>query len=86
MARSRNVQAEEEVVEAAEEVAVEAAQEAVEKEVVAEQAVSHVRVNSRDSLTVTWRGGSREYSRAVHGEDFVALAQEFVTKKKGTIV
>jgi hypothetical protein len=41
---------------------------------------------ARASVTVTWRGGSREYTRALHGEDFEALAAEFAEKKKGTIV
>lgn len=41
---------------------------------------------TRSSVTVVYRAGSREYSRDVHGEDFVGLAQEFADKKKGTLV
>lgn len=41
---------------------------------------------ARNAVIVTWRAGSREYSRTVHGEDFLALAQEFADKKKGTLV
>ena len=29
----------------------------------------------RDSVTVTWNGGERVYSRDLHGDDFEALAQ-----------
>lgn len=39
-----------------------------------------------DSATVTWRGGSRVYSRKVHGPKFRDLAKEFATKFNGTIV
>ncbi len=42
--------------------------------------------SARDSVTVTWRAGSREYSRDLHGDDFMALATEFAEKKKGTLV
>lgn len=41
---------------------------------------------SRSSVTVVYRAGSREYSRALHGKNFEALAQEFADKKKGTLV
>lgn len=37
-------------------------------------------------VTVTWKGGSRVYSLKVHGEDFMALAEEFVKKHDGKIV
>lgn len=40
----------------------------------------------RSSVTVSWNAGVREYSEAVHGEDFEALAQEFATKHRGTLV
>lgn len=34
---------------------------------------------------VVWKGGRREYSEEVHGEDFEALAKEFAEKKGGKI-
>lgn len=42
--------------------------------------------SNKDSVVVTWRGGSREYSKALHGVEFMALATEFAEKKKGTLV
>ncbi len=38
-----------------------------------------------EEVTVSWRGGKRTYSLKVHGEDFMALAKEFCTKKDGTV-
>lgn len=29
------------------------------------------------SVTVTWNGGSREYSKEIHGADFEKLAKQF---------
>ena len=40
----------------------------------------------KTEVTVVWRNGSRVYSKAVHGDDFEALAQEFADKKGGKIV
>ena len=37
------------------------------------------------AVTVSWRGRSREYSLAVHGEKFMDLAQEFAAKVSGTL-
>jgi hypothetical protein len=71
MARSRNTEVEEEVVEATEEEVEEAPK---------------ARASKRDAVTVVFRAGSREYTRALHGDDFEALAEEFAAKKKGTIV
>lgn len=34
---------------------------------------------------VTWRLGTREYSKDVHGEDYKKLAKEFADKVGGTI-
>ena len=31
---------------------------------------------AKDSVTVTWNGGKREFSKAVHGKDFRKLAQK----------
>jgi len=38
-----------------------------------------------DSVTVTWRGNSRTYSKAVHGKEFRALAKEFAAKFDGQL-
>ncbi len=40
---------------------------------------------AKSSVVVTWNGGSREYSKAVHGDAFVELAEEFAGKKNGTV-
>jgi hypothetical protein len=50
----------------------------------AEKAAAKAAANS-DAVTVTWNGGSRVYSRDVHGEDFADLAAEFAGKKNGTV-
>lgn len=39
-----------------------------------------------DSVVVKWKGGEREYSRAVHGDNFADLAKEFAEKKGGKVV
>lgn len=39
----------------------------------------------KSSVTVTWRGQSRVYSREVHGADFKKLAKEFAEKKGGEL-
>jgi len=39
----------------------------------------------RTSATVTYRGGTRTYSKEVHGENFAELAHEFAEKRGGTI-
>lgn len=38
-----------------------------------------------DAVTVTWREGSRVYSKEVHGKEFMSLAKQFVSKHGGTI-
>ena len=40
---------------------------------------------SGDVATVSWRGMTREFSKEVHGEDFVKLAQQFAEKFDGAI-
>ncbi len=40
----------------------------------------------KDSATVSWSGGTRTYTRDIHGDDFLELAKEFAGKKGGTIV
>jgi hypothetical protein len=39
----------------------------------------------KSEVTVVYRGGTRTYSKEVHGENFAELAQEFAEKKGGTI-
>lgn len=39
----------------------------------------------KHSATVKWTGGERTYSREVHGDDFMDHAEEFATKKGGTV-
>jgi hypothetical protein len=43
-------------------------------------------VDFGDSVTVTFNGGSRVYTRKIHGEDFVDLAFEFAGKQPGRVV
>ena len=40
----------------------------------------------RHSVTVVFPGGSREYTREIHGDHFEDLAAEFAGKKGGDIV
>lgn len=51
-----------------------------------EEVTPEEKTSSKDVVTVVWRLGSREYSRAEHGEDFASLAAEFAKKKEGTVV
>ena len=37
------------------------------------------------SVTVSWKGKSRVYSKAIHGDDFLALAEQFAKKFGGVI-
>lgn len=39
----------------------------------------------KTSVTVTWNNGVREYSKEVHGDDFMDLAKQFAEKFNGTI-
>lgn len=41
--------------------------------------------SDKNSATVVWPGGVRVYSKDVHGEDYEDLAEEFATKKGGTV-
>lgn len=41
--------------------------------------------SDRDTVTVTFPGGTRVYSREDHGEAFEALAEEFAKKRGGTV-
>lgn len=38
-----------------------------------------------DVAVVTWNGGVREFSKEVHGADFLDLANKFAEKFKGTV-
>jgi len=44
-----------------------------------------VETSSKGSVTVSWRGNTRVYSKEVHGKDFKALAKEFAEKKGGIV-
>ena len=50
-----------------------------------QQPAEEVETDGKTAVTVTWRGGSRVYSRDLHGKDFKALAKEFAEKKQGTV-
>lgn len=39
-----------------------------------------------DSVTVSWGGVTRVYSKEEHGDDYKKLAEEFAEKKGGEIV
>ena len=41
--------------------------------------------STKGSVTVTWNGGTREFSKAVHGADFRKLAAQFAEKFKGKV-
>lgn len=43
------------------------------------------KVSEKTSAVVTYPGGSREYSLAVHGEKFLDLAKQFAEKHKGVL-
>jgi hypothetical protein len=57
------------------------ATEAVATEAVATEAVKTV----KGSATVSWNGGTRVYTKEVHGADFADLAKEFAQKRGGTV-
>lgn len=44
-----------------------------------------IEIPSMNVATVTWKGGVREYTKAIHGKDFKKLAEEFAAKKEGTV-
>ena len=66
------------------EVAPEAVEEAAPPEVEETEAVEEA-VPSNGSVSVTYPGGTREYSFEVHGRHFKKLAAEFAEKKRGTV-
>ena len=54
-------------------------------EVASEEAQEEMK-HDKGSVRVRWNGGERVYSSAVHGKDYMALAEEFCTKHSGTVV
>ena len=90
MGKKKVVEIPEDKVATREEVVAEMGEEAVAKaeaeaEVSEDTEVVIVPKKGENEATVTWNGGSRTYSREVHGENFADLAQEFATKKGGTV-
>lgn len=59
--------------------------DAAEAEAEVATGIEAVIVPSKGSVTVTYPGGSRVYSKEVHGTDYKALAAEFAEKKKGKV-
>lgn len=59
--------------------------EVVEEVEVTEEVAPVAKKGARNSANVTWRGGTRTYTRELHGEDFEALAEEFAGKKGGVV-
>ena len=41
--------------------------------------------SNKNEATVTWNGNSRTYTKAIHGDDFKELAQEYATKRGGVV-
>lgn len=39
----------------------------------------------KDTVVVTWNGGSRAYNKQLHGSDFKKLAKQFAEKVQGTL-
>lgn len=42
-------------------------------------------LGGKDSVVVSFRGSTREFSLSVHGDNFLDLAQQFADKHNGTI-
>jgi len=40
---------------------------------------------NKSSVTVTWNGGTRTYSKEVHGDKFKEYAEEFAEKFNGVV-
>lgn len=58
---------------------------AVEAEETVEE-VNPVVESKKTEVTVVWRLGTRTFAKAIHGDDFVDLAKQFVAKHGGEIV
>ncbi len=59
------------------------AEEVVEE---VETVVEPVVVSKKTEVTVVYRLGTRTYTKAVHGDEFVDLAKQFAAKHDGKIV
>lgn len=57
----------------------------VKEEEVSEEDVITTKKVSKDIATVVWRLGTRTYTKAIHGDDFLNLAKQFVAKHGGVI-
>lgn len=55
-------------------------------DVFAPEPEAKVSKKNADSVTVSWRGGTRTYTRELHGDAFADLAEEFAEKKGGKVV
>lgn len=51
----------------------------------AEKAAAKVAKADTSSVTVSWLGNMREYSKEIHGDNFMALAEEFAAHIGGTV-
>lgn len=51
-----------------------------------EEEAEEVTTSSKGAVIVTWNGGSREYSKEVHGKDYKALAEEFASKHPTAVI
>lgn len=71
----------------AEEKAVEKAakEEAKAKAKAEKEAEKAVEKADKTSVVVEWRGNTRTYSKEIHGDDFLELAESFAKKFNGTI-
>ncbi len=50
-----------------------------------EEATPVAKKDARNSVTVTWRGGTRTYTLKAHGDTFAELAEEFAAKCGGVV-
>lgn len=57
----------------------------VKEEEVIEEEVVTTKKASKDVATVVWRMGIRTYTKAIHGDDFLDLAKQFVAKHGGKV-
>ncbi len=80
MAKTKEEKAAEAEAKAAEKAAEKAAKEA---EVEAKK--ERKNLGGKDSVVVSFKGTTREFSLAVHGDNFLELAQQFADKHNGTI-
>lgn len=55
-------------------------------EVKAAEVAVEPKKSDKTEVTVTWRGNSRVYSLAVHGENFEKLAQSFASQYADAVI